>query len=96
MQTKHLIAVNEFCTNHKVDLSFVISLHDSGLIEITRIQETIFIHRDQLSQLEKIVTLYFDLGINLEGIESIARLLKKIESLQHEIQMLRNQLGLYE
>jgi hypothetical protein len=96
MQTKKLIAVSEFCANHNIDVSFVISLHDSGLIEITRIQETIFINRDQLRQLEKIITLYFDLDINLEGIESISHLLKKIDSLKNEIHILRNQLSLYE
>jgi hypothetical protein len=96
MQTKNLIAVNEFCMSHDIDVSFINSLHKSGLIEIVSIQETVFIDKDQLSQLEKITHLYFDLNINLEGIESISHLLKKIDSLRNEIHILRNQLSLYE
>jgi len=96
MQTKNLIAVNEFCMSHDIDVSFINSLHKSGLIEIVSIQETVFIDKDQLSQLEKITHLYFDLNINLEGIDSISHLLKKIDSLRNEIHILRNQLSLYE
>jgi chaperone modulatory protein CbpM len=91
MQTKNLIAVNEFCVSHNIDVSFITSLHESGLIKIISIHETVFIDREQLSQLERIIHLYFELDINLEGIETIAHLLSKIESLQNEINMLRNQ-----
>ena len=82
--------------SHDIDVSFINSLHKSGLIEIVSIQETVFIDKDQLSQLEKITHLYFDLNINLEGIESISHLLRKIDSLRNEIHILRNQLSLYE
>jgi chaperone modulatory protein CbpM len=96
MRTKNLIAVNEFCVSHDIDVSFITSLHDAGLIEIISIKEQVFIEREQLSQLEKIIHLYFELDINLEGIETIAHLLRKIESLLNEINMLRNHLQLYE
>jgi len=96
MRTKNLIAVNEFCLSHDIDVSFITSLHESGLIKIVSIHETGFIDREQLSQLERIIHLYFELDINLEGIETIAYLLRKIESLQNEIYMLRNHLQLYE
>jgi len=96
MRTKNLIAVNEFCLSHDIDVSFITSLHESGLIKIVSIHETGFIDREQLSQLERIIHLYFELDINLEGIETIAYLLRKIESLQNEINMLRNHLQLYE
>ena len=82
METEYLIAIDEFCSNHKIDLSFISSLHQSGLIEITSIEETEFIEADQLPQLEKFIRLYYELDINIEGIETINYLLQRINSLQ--------------
>ena len=58
MQTENLIAVNEFCINHNIEISFISSLQQTGLIELTTIEETIYIDADQLRQLEKIARLY--------------------------------------
>ncbi|MCX6234083.1 MAG: chaperone modulator CbpM [Bacteroidetes bacterium] len=96
MQTGYLIAVNEFCANHNIEISFISSLQQTGLIEITTIKETGFIDASQLQHLEKIVRLYYELDINLEGIETITHLLQRIKSLQDEIIALRNRLRLYE
>ena len=38
---------------------------------------------------------HYDLNINLEGIDVIARLLKRIEDLQHELRHARNKLSIY-
>jgi hypothetical protein len=51
---------------------------------------------EELSKAEKIVRLYKDLDINLEGIEVINQLLYRIEILQGEIISLKNRLRLYE
>ena len=80
MQTENLIAVNEFCVNHNIEISFISSLQQTGLIEITTIEETGFIDADQLQQLEKFIRLYYELDINLEGIETINHLLQRINS----------------
>jgi len=96
MKTENLIAINEFCINHNIEISFIDSLQKSGLIEFTIIEESLFIDVDQLQQLEKIVHFYYELDINLEGIETINHLLQRIKSLQEEIIMLKNRLSLYE
>ncbi len=96
MKREYLIAVDEFCANHNIEISFISSLQKSGLIEVTTIKETGFINSDQLQQLERIVRLYFELDINLEGIETINYLLQRISSMQDEIITLRNKLRLYE
>jgi hypothetical protein len=96
MQTKYLIAVDEFCANHKIDISFISSLQRTGLIEITTIKESGFIDADQLQLLEKFVRFYYELDINLEGIETVTHLLQQINTLQHEILALSNRLRLYE
>jgi hypothetical protein len=96
MQTEYLIAVDEFCANHNIEISFISSLQQNGLIEITTVKETEFIDASQLQHLEKIVRLYYEMDINLEGIETITHLLQRIKSLQDEIVALRNRLRLYE
>ena len=96
MQTENLIAINEFCINHNIEISFISSLQKSGLIEIITIKETGFINTSQLKDLEKFVRFYYELDINLEGIESITHLLKRINSMQDEIIELKNRLRLYE
>ena len=40
MQTEYLIAVDEFCANLNIEISFISSLQQTGLIEITTIKET--------------------------------------------------------
>ena len=96
MQTRNLIAINEFCTSHNIEISFINSLHQTGLIEITNIEDTGFIDVNQLGHLEKIVRFYFDLDINLEGIETINHLLERMQAMQNEIITLKNRLRLYE
>jgi hypothetical protein len=96
MQTKNLIEINEFCINHNVEISFINSLQQTGMIEISTINENSFIDALQLRHLEKIVRFYFELDINLQGIETITHLLDKVQSLQHEIVRLKNKLSLYE
>jgi hypothetical protein len=96
MQKEYLVAVNEFCVNHNIEISFISSLQQTGLIEITTVKGTGFIDTSQLQQLEKIVRFYFELDINLEGIETITHLLQRITSMQDEIITLKNKLRLYE
>jgi cytochrome c peroxidase len=71
-------------------------LQDAGLIEITIIKEAEYIHESQLNELEKIVRLYYEMDINLEGIETVIHLLQRINDMQNEITLLKNRLRLYE
>jgi hypothetical protein len=36
MQTEYLVAVDEFCANNNIEISFISSLEQNGLIEIIR------------------------------------------------------------
>jgi hypothetical protein len=96
MRKEHLISAIEFCNNHEIEISFISSLNETGLIEVVTIEEAEYIDESQLVQLEKIVRFYYDLGINLEGIETINHLLDRMNSMQDEITALRNRLRLYE
>jgi hypothetical protein len=96
MQTEYLIAVDEFCANNNIEISFISSLEQNGLIKIITIQEAGFIDAAQLQQLEKYIRFYYELDINLEGIETITHLLRRIDLMQDEIVQLRNRLRFYE
>jgi len=91
-----LIAVNEFCVNHNIEISFLNLLQQNGLIEISTIESKYFVEKEQLPQLERYVHFYYDMDINLEGIETITHLLQRIESLQNEVIKLKNKLHFYE
>lgn len=95
-QIDDLIAVNEFCVNHSIEISFLNLLQQNGLIEISTIESTYFVEREQLPQLEKFVHFYYDLDINVEGIETITYLLQRVENLQNEIVNLKNRLRFYD
>jgi chaperone modulatory protein CbpM len=96
MQTGDLIAANELCIYHNIEYSFISSLSEQGLIEITTIEETRYIPTDQLHKLEQYIRLHTDLDINLPGIEAVSHLLERIESMQRRITSLQNKLRLYD
>jgi hypothetical protein len=96
MQETTLISAKAFCTHHQIELSFIHSLHDYGLIEVTIAEEDYLLPPDQLEALEKLVRLHYDLHINLEGIDAIYHLLKRVEDMQREMAVLRSRLRLYE
>ena len=96
MQKNYLVNINEFCASHEIEISFIISLQKSGLIEITTIDEIVFIESSRLQDLEKYILFYYELDINMEGIETITHLLSRIKSFQDEIISLKNRLLLYE
>ena len=96
MKTENLIDVNIFCVNYNVELSFISLLQQNGLMAFTTVGESWFIEVDQLKNLEQIVHFYYELDINLAGIETITHLLKSIQSLQDDNTVLRNKLRLYE
>jgi chaperone modulatory protein CbpM len=96
MKEQELIPADVICVRYKVERTFVNALGESGIIEIIRQQEVEYIHCDHLAQFEKMMRLYHDLEINLEGLEAINHLLNKVETLQNDNRRLKNRLKLYE
>ena len=82
MQEENLIPANEFCLHHNIEVSFMDSLKEYGLVEFTVIDNAPFVTIKQLSELEKLIRLHYELDINLEGIDAIIHLLKKMQTMQ--------------
>lgn len=96
MKSNYTITVMEFCDKHSIGYAFVISLYQSGLIELEIENETSFIRIDQLPLIEKYMRFYYEMDINLEGIETAAHLLQQIIALKKENIQLRNRLQIFE
>ena len=82
MATQDMITAQDFCIHHNV--------------EIIQTEEEICVPMHQLPQLEKMVRLYYEMDINMEGIETINHLLNRMNEMQQEIVKLQNRLGVYE
>src|SRR4030095_7906351 len=96
MQPGDMIVLDEFCASHQLEISFIRSLEEHGLIETIVVNETLCVPGQELSKLEQIVRLHQELNINPEGIDAINILLKRIENMQNEMTELRNRLNFYE
>jgi chaperone modulatory protein CbpM len=96
MATDDLIRVELICSSYSVEPSFIDSLYELGLIEITVVDENKFLEAQRINDLERMIRMHYDLDINLEGIETISHLLQQINRLQEEMNMLKNRLRFFE
>jgi hypothetical protein len=96
MKKKYLVGLKEVCFEHDIEISFISSLKEKRMLEISTIKEMEYIDLVQVQKLEKFTRLYYDLKINIEGIEVITDLLDRIMSMQYEVISLKNRLSLYE
>lgn len=95
MQTD-LIIVSEYCRKCDIDPSFILLLEEEGLIDIDTVEGEKYLLSSQLRNLEQYTRMYYDLSINIEGIDAIHHLLNRMEALRQEMNRLRNRLRLYE
>ncbi|OZV66909.1 chaperone modulator CbpM [Winogradskyella aurantia] len=96
MTNDYLIPLPDLCTQYEMEMSFFINLEEYGLIEFISVEETYFIHKDHIVNLEKILRLHQELNLNLEGIDTVFNLLHKIDILKTELNDVKNRLRRYE
>jgi MerR HTH family regulatory protein len=96
MENNNYILIEHFCQHNQVELSFINSLHDYGLIEFVEIDQHKYLVNEQLKEIEKMIDFHYTLNINIEGIEVISNLLNQIYNLQNELLKANNKLKLYE
>ena len=96
MEDKGLYSAQAFCQHHQIEITFLHSLQEYGLLEAEVTDDDLLLPPGQLEAVEKQVRLHYDLHINLEGIDAIYHLLNRVENLQQEVQSLRARLRLHE
>lgn len=90
-----LIIIQEYCDKCQIEPSFVLMLGEDGLIEIREIDQEKYILVSQLADLERYSRLYYDLSINIAGLDAIGQMLEKVRKMQEEIRHLHRELDFY-
>ena len=90
-----LIIIEEYCNQYNVDVTFIDSLEEYGLIAITIIEAKRYVPIKEVQAIERYVHMHYELEINMPGLEAISHLLDKVENLQHELATLKERLRLY-
>lgn len=96
MKDDKLIPIEVFCECHEVETTFLHSLHEHGLIEITLVEQRPCIPAEVLPVVEKMMRMHYDLDINFAGIDTIFHLVEKMETMQQRLRRLEERLRLYE
>ena len=96
MQSENLIPARLFISQHEVEISFLQSLNEYGLVNIIRVEDEDFLEETELEKLERIIRLRYDLNINLEGIDVISHMLLRMQQMQFELMDLKERLRFYE
>ena len=91
-----LIIVSEYCRKCHIEPSFIDMLHETGLIDVQIEEGERCLFFDDLPDVERYSRMYYDLSINMEGIDAIHHLLKRMEEMQKEIHWLRSRLRIKE
>ena len=91
----HLIAIDEICAYHRIEIKFIESLEDFGLIQTTVVKKVPCLALSELAKLERYIRLTNDLDINIEGLHAITLLLAQIGNVEDEMIALKNELNYY-
>jgi hypothetical protein len=93
MENQKLVLVETLCVHYEIETSFFESLEEIGLIVLVRENEGIYISEEKVTDFEKVLRLHEELNVNLEGIDVIFNLVKKVEELQIELALVKQRLG---
>ena len=96
MTDSNLILIEQICRHYEIEPDFFVSLNSYGLIEIIELEQNKYLKLQEMTIIEKMIRMHYDLQINIEGIDAISHLLNKIENLQFELQSVQNRLRIYD
>ena len=77
-----LIIVSEYCRKCHIEPSFIDLLQEGGLIEVMTEGGERYLTFTQLPDVERYSRMYYDLSINIEGIDAIHHLLQRMEEMR--------------
>jgi chaperone modulatory protein CbpM len=96
MSDEEIIPVELFCSYYHVEMNFLETLESHGLISISYRDNQRYLLKEEIADLEKYSRLYYELSINVEGIDALNNMLERIKQLQLEAEQLRVRLRIYE
>jgi len=78
------ISREELVKIYNVEITFFDSLEEAGLVSPVTENEIKYLLYDELPAFERFTNWYYDLEVNMPGLEIINHLLEKLEKLQVE------------
>ncbi|MCC7028942.1 MAG: hypothetical protein IT257_01465 [Chitinophagaceae bacterium] len=96
MNTEQYVSIEHLCVHYEVERTLFEHMTAYGLIDISLYDNEPAIALEHIADVEKIIRLYHDLEVNMEGIDVVLNLLKKISELQLKLSNAQNRLQLYE
>ena len=90
-----LIIITDYCDKCHIDPSFIDILEDWDLIATQMSDGRRCLSFSQLPDVERYSRMYYDLDINMEGIDVIHHLLQRMDGMQREIDRLRGRLRFF-
>ncbi len=91
-----IIIISEYCREYRIEPAFLEELNEIGLIDLLVENGEFLLPSGQMSILERLCRLHYELSINVEGLDAINNMLTNMEHMQTEIKTLRKRLSLYE
>ncbi len=85
------ISREEIVKIYKVEVTFFDNLEACGLVQTVVENNTKYLLYEELTNFEKFANFYYDLEVNIPGLEVIHQLLQQINALQAEKIKLQNQ-----
>lgn len=78
------ISREELVKIYNVEITFFDSLAESGLVRTQKENNVEYLVYDELPAFERYTNLYYDLDVNIPGLEVISNLMTKLEAVQQE------------
>ena len=96
MDSENFIQIELYCKQTDTPLEFIDDLLEFDMIEVQRIEDKIYVQPHYIVEIERVYRLRKDLGINMEGIDTLNHMLQKMNRLEREVKLLRDRLTIYE
>ena len=96
MDSENFIQIELYCKQTDTPLEFIDDLLEFDMIEVQRIEDKIYVKPHYIVEIERVYRLRKDLGINMEGIDTLNHMLQKMNRLEREVKLLRDRLTIYE
>lgn len=89
-----IIFIKDYCDSYGIEENFIEQLKEFELIEIKSKDHLEYVFEDQVNDLDKFRRLFYDMEVNMEGIDIIQQLLLRLEERTKLINELQSQLNI--
>ncbi|WP_291961947.1 chaperone modulator CbpM [Maribacter sp.] len=96
MNPDNYIQIEVYCQQTQTPMEFIEDLLEFEMIEVQQIENKIYVEPHSIVEIERVYRLREELGINMEGIDTLNHMIKKVNRLEQELKLLRDRLTIYE